>query len=301
MPIRRALLSVSDKTGLVEFARALCRARRRLAVDRRHLRGAQGRRRAGRNRRELHRLARGDGGPREDPAPARPRGAARSAGIDDADLERIGARPIDLVVVNLYPFEQTLNKPGASFEELIENIDIGGPSMLRSAAKNHARVTVVCDPADYARVLEAIERQGDVPGELRERLAAKVFAHTAAYDAAIGGWLSARGEADGWPRAQSLPARKGLWPALRRKPAPARRVLSRARRDPRDRWRRPRASAAAPRSSASTIWSTPTPRSKRCASSSPGSGRDQAHEPVRRGDREPRWRRRISPRAKPTR
>jgi len=125
-------------------------------------------------------------------------------GTDDADLARIGAQPIDLVVVNLYPFEQTLAKPGATAEELIENIDIGGPSMLRSAAKNHDRVTVICDPADYAPVLAEIEQSGEVSRPTRERLAGKVFAHTSGYDAAIAGWMTARGESDGYPRNLTL-------------------------------------------------------------------------------------------------
>jgi phosphoribosylaminoimidazolecarboxamide formyltransferase/IMP cyclohydrolase len=111
-------------------------------------------------------------------------------GTDEADLERIGAGFIDLVAVNLYPFEQTLAKPDAEFAELIENIDIGGPSMLRSAAKNHARVAVLCDPADYTPVTEELKRTGDLSAATRQRLATKAFSHTAAYDAAISGWLS---------------------------------------------------------------------------------------------------------------
>ena len=104
------------------------------------------------------------------------------------------------MVVNLYPFEQTLARPGTSFETLIENIDIGGPSMLRSAAKNHDRVSVVCDPSDYRSVLDELAQEGDVGRATRERLAAKAFAHTAAYDAAISGWLSGRTESDSYPR-----------------------------------------------------------------------------------------------------
>jgi len=111
-------------------------------------------------------------------------------GKDDADLARIGAEPIDLVAVNLYPFEKTLEKPGATFSELIENIDIGGPSMLRSAAKNHERVTVVCDSADYALVLEELRELGATRPETRRRLAAKVFAHTSSYDGAIARFLA---------------------------------------------------------------------------------------------------------------
>ncbi len=102
--------------------------------------------------------------------------------------EANGIALIDLVVVNLYPFEQTVAKPGAQLEEAIENIDIGGPSMLRSAAKNHESVTVVCDPADYDAVLQALDSPAAL-AELRRRLALKVFQRTAAYDAAIARYL----------------------------------------------------------------------------------------------------------------
>ena len=96
--------------------------------------------------------------------------------------------PIDLVAVNLYPFEETASKPGAKPEDIIEQIDIGGPSMLRSAAKNFAAVTVIVDPADYGRVLAALQA-GDDDLDLRRLLAEKVFARTAAYDAAIAYWF----------------------------------------------------------------------------------------------------------------
>jgi phosphoribosylaminoimidazolecarboxamide formyltransferase / IMP cyclohydrolase len=89
-----------------------------------------------------------------------------------------GIELIDLVVVNLYPFEETVAKPHVEFEEAIENIDIGGPSMLRSAAKNHASVTVVCDPLDYTRVLDAMKTGGDALATLRRTLALKVFQRT---------------------------------------------------------------------------------------------------------------------------
>ena len=208
MTIRRALLSVSNKTGLIELARAL--AARDVALlstgGTYQALAAAGV--------PVETVESYTGSPevmagRVKTLHPRIHGALLArAGIDDSDLERIGARPIDLVVVNLYPFEATLAKPDASFAELIENIDIGGPSMLRSAAKNHERVAVVCDPADYSIVLEEIERSGDVSAETRQRLAAKVFSHTAAYDAQIAGWLSARGEADGWPRTKSLSLEK---------------------------------------------------------------------------------------------
>src|SRR5262245_44579170 len=101
-----------------------------------------------------------------------------------------GIAPIDLVVVNLYPFAQTVAKPGVTFEEAIENIDIGGPAMLRSAAKNHESVTVIVDPDDYAAVAAEIRAGGETSLDLRRKLAAKVFARTAAYDTAIAAHLS---------------------------------------------------------------------------------------------------------------
>jgi phosphoribosylaminoimidazolecarboxamide formyltransferase / IMP cyclohydrolase len=191
MPIRTAILSVSDKTGLMPFAKSL--------ADRGiHLVSTGG----------TYSTLKAGGVPVESvesytgsPEVMSGRVKTLHPRVHDAvDLERLGGRAIDLVVVNLYPFEQTLAKPGTSFETLIENIDIGGPSMLRSAAKNHERVTVVCDPSDYRLVLEELAREGDVMRGTRERLAAKAFAHTAAYDAAISGWLSARTESDGYPR-----------------------------------------------------------------------------------------------------
>jgi phosphoribosylaminoimidazolecarboxamide formyltransferase/IMP cyclohydrolase len=135
-----------------------------------------------------------------------------------AQAEKNGIELIDLVVVNLYPFEETVAKPHVEFEEAIENIDIGGPSMLRSAAKNHASVTVVCDPNDYTRVLEAMAAKGDALSTLRRTLALKVFQRTAAYDGAIARYLELQEagpdlEAMGglgaqlsfsWKRAQSL-------------------------------------------------------------------------------------------------
>jgi phosphoribosylaminoimidazolecarboxamide formyltransferase / IMP cyclohydrolase len=105
--------------------------------------------------------------------------AAKQHGID----------PIDLVVVNLYPFEQTVARPSVTLEEAIENIDIGGPSMLRSAAKNHQDITVIMDPGDYAEVAEQIKTTGTTTLELRRKLAARVFARTSAYDATIAAHL----------------------------------------------------------------------------------------------------------------
>src|SRR5579884_2485159 len=105
-------------------------------------------------------------------------------------LRRHGIEPIDLLVVNLYPFEATLER-GAALADCVENIDIGGPAMIRAAAKNHADVTVVVEPADYERVLGDIEQHGGTTLALRQKLAAKAYARTAAYDAAISNWFAA--------------------------------------------------------------------------------------------------------------
>jgi phosphoribosylaminoimidazolecarboxamide formyltransferase/IMP cyclohydrolase len=113
----------------------------------------------------------------------------RATPAHEHEMAAHGIAPIDLVVVNLYPFEATIAVPSTSFDEAIENIDIGGPSMLRSAAKNHERVAVVVDPADYAAVTEEL-RAGAVTPQRRLSLAKKAFAHTAAYDTAIAAYLT---------------------------------------------------------------------------------------------------------------
>lgn len=106
------------------------------------------------------------------------------------DLKVHGITPIDLVCVNLYPFQATISKADCSLDDAIENIDIGGPTMLRAAAKNNRHVTVVVDPKDYAQVVEELKAKGAVSPETRLQLAAKVFRHTAAYDALISGYLT---------------------------------------------------------------------------------------------------------------
>ncbi|WP_027724853.1 bifunctional phosphoribosylaminoimidazolecarboxamide formyltransferase/IMP cyclohydrolase [Tuberibacillus calidus] len=106
------------------------------------------------------------------------------------DMQTNGIAPIDLVVCNLYPFKETIAKPGATFADAIENIDIGGPSMIRSAAKNHAFVTVVTDPADYEAVLNELKTLGETSLSLRQKLAAKAFRLSAAYDALIADYLT---------------------------------------------------------------------------------------------------------------
>jgi len=107
-------------------------------------------------------------------------------------MQELNLGYIDLVAVNLYPFQQTIAKPNVSYEDAIENIDIGGPSMLRSAAKNHAFVTVVVDAADYPQVLEELRTHGDTTLDTRKKLAAKTFRHTSAYDALIGDYLTTK-------------------------------------------------------------------------------------------------------------
>jgi phosphoribosylaminoimidazolecarboxamide formyltransferase/IMP cyclohydrolase len=113
---------------------------------------------------------------------------------DLASMREHGIAPIDLVAVNLYPFRETVARPETTFAQAIEQIDIGGPSMLRSAAKNHASVIVVVDPHDYPSIIQRLRSGGVAPNE-RQALAAKVFAHTASYDAAILGYLSRSQEA----------------------------------------------------------------------------------------------------------
>ncbi|HET7649653.1 MAG TPA: bifunctional phosphoribosylaminoimidazolecarboxamide formyltransferase/IMP cyclohydrolase [Gammaproteobacteria bacterium] len=211
MPIRRALLSVSDKTGVLDFARTL----HELNVELLSTGGTAKLLRdagipvievsahtgfpeimAGRVK-TLHPKIHG--------------GLLGRRGEDDAVMREHGIAPIDLLVVNLYPFEATVARPGCSMEDAIENIDIGGPAMLRAAAKNHAHVAVVVDPADYARIGAALREQGEIPFATRYTLATKAFAHTAAYDGAIANYLSSRsadGQASDFPGFFSTQFRK---------------------------------------------------------------------------------------------
>ena len=107
-------------------------------------------------------------------------------------LQDLGIEPIDMVVVNLYPFRATVDRPGVTFEEAIENIDIGGPTLIRAAAKNHRYVTVVVDPGDYGPILDELKAAGEVGAATRYRLAVAAFRHTANYDAVISEWLMRR-------------------------------------------------------------------------------------------------------------
>ncbi|MBM5814591.1 MAG: bifunctional phosphoribosylaminoimidazolecarboxamide formyltransferase/IMP cyclohydrolase, partial [Cyanobacteria bacterium M_DeepCast_100m_m1_067] len=121
--------------------------------------------------------------------------AKRAEPGHQADLAAQGIAPIDVVVVNLYPFRETVADPAVAFDTAIENIDIGGPAMVRAAAKNHADVAVLTSPGQYDSFLEAL-RAGALTPALRRRLALEAFEHTARYDAAISVWLAARLEAD---------------------------------------------------------------------------------------------------------
>lgn len=124
-------------------------------------------------------------------------------------MEQNGIRFIDLVVVNLYPFRETIAKPGVSFEEAIENIDVGGPTMVRAAAKNHGRVIVVVNPESYGKVLSVLREEGTVSAGMRRRLAAEAFAHTAEYDRLIAGYLERQLEPiDSFPKTLRFTAQK---------------------------------------------------------------------------------------------
>ena len=204
----RALLSVSDKTGLIDFAKGL----RTLGWELLSTGGtSRTLREAGIEVRDVSDVTQFpemlDGRVKTlHPAVHGGLLARRDLPEHMAAIAEHGIAPIDLVVVNLYPFAQTAARAGVSPEDVIEQIDIGGPSMLRSAAKNFASVTTVVDPADYAAVLAALHAATD-DVDFRRHLAAKVFEHTAAYDAAIADWF-ARQRKDAFPDRLCLPLRK---------------------------------------------------------------------------------------------
>jgi len=190
--VSRALLSVSDKSGIVEFSRALAALgvqivstggtaklleKEGIAVTEVSAYTGFPEMLDGRVKTLHPKIHAGLLAQRDDPGHL-------------AALRRAGIPPIDLLVVNLYPFQASVADPDCSFEDAIENIDIGGPALLRAAAKNHAGVGVVVDPADYARVLEELRSSGGISDATRFALAKKVFAHTAAYDGAIANYLT---------------------------------------------------------------------------------------------------------------
>lgn len=130
--------------------------------------------------------------------------AIRSNPEHMAQLEKLGVTPIDIVAINLYPFKQTILKPGVTRAEAIENIDIGGPTMLRAAAKNYQDVSVIVDPADYGTVLSELRENGKVSVDTNLKLAYKVFNHTAAYDALIQSYLREETGSDIFPEKLTL-------------------------------------------------------------------------------------------------
>ena len=191
LPVRRALLSVSDKTGVIDLARALAA----LGIDLLSTGGtANALREAGIAVRDVSEVT---GFPEimdgrvKTLHPAIHGGLLGRVGTDDAVMAEHGIAPIDLLVVNLYPFAATIAKPDCRYDDAIENIDIGGPAMLRAAAKNHARVSVVVDPGDYAGLLAALADGGTTVAQ-RRGYAAKAYAHTSAYDGQVTQWLSPR-------------------------------------------------------------------------------------------------------------
>ena len=162
--------------------------------------------------------------------PAIHAGILARRGVDE-DLETIakhGIEPIDLVCVNLYPFEQTAQSREADEKQVVEMIDVGGPALLRAAAKNYEHVIPVCRPVDYESILTEVRaRDGDLSPDTRWRLASVAFATSAAYDASIARWF---GETIEFPRVVHSRLREGHRPPVRREPAPGRRLLLRARR-----------------------------------------------------------------------
>jgi len=233
-PIRRALISVSDKTGIVDFARDLA-AR---GIEILSTGGTAGlltehdvpvvevsdytgfpEMMAGRVK-TLHPRIHG--------------GILGRRGVDEGVMRENGIKPIDLVVVNLYPFERTVADPGCDLATAIENIDIGGPALLRAAAKNHAGVAVVVDAGDYPRLIAEMEgHAGQVTEATRFDLAVKAFEHTARYDGAIANYLGRRlgdGEPEVFPRALSM--QLGLRQAMRYGENPHQRAAFFVERDP---------------------------------------------------------------------
>ncbi len=203
-PVRRALLSVSDKSGLVELARALTQRNIEILST-----GGTAQLLAA-NAIAHHQVGAYTGFPEimdgrvKTLHPKIHGGLLGRRGVDDAVMAQHGIAPIDLLVVNLYPFAATIARPGSRHADAIENIDIGGPAMLRAAAKNHESVLVVVDPADYPLLLKELDtHHGGSDIATRARLAAKAFAHSAQYDTLVAGYLS---QSQPQPPAEVFPA-----------------------------------------------------------------------------------------------
>ncbi len=193
-PVKRALVSVSDKTGLVEFARGLAV----LGIEIISTGGtAKLLKESGLAVRSVSEVA---GFPEildgrvKTLQPGIHGGilAIRDNPVHMAQLQTHGIQPVDLVVVNLYPFRETVANPGVTLEDAIENIDIGGPTMVRASAKNHNDVGIIVSPARYGQVLEELRQHGGLTQSTRFELAVEAFTHTAEYDTAISSWLRDR-------------------------------------------------------------------------------------------------------------
>ena len=205
VPVRRALISLSDKTGLEELATGLARHGVEIVSTGRT---ASKLRSVGAQVRDISDLT---GFPEMMDGRVKtlhPKVHGGLLGVRDnpehaAAMEQHGIGSIDLVVVNLYPFLSTVMS-GADRDTVIENIDIGGPSMVRSAAKNHAFVAIVTDPADYALLLEQLDTQGGTTLEFRKKLAAKAYALTAEYDSTIAQWFAFADQGERWPESWTL-------------------------------------------------------------------------------------------------
>ena len=189
MPIKRALISVSDKTGIAEFAKSLSSLNVEIISTGGTAKLLQD------NNISVTEVSDFTGYPEmmagrvKTLNPKIHGGILARRGKDEEVMSRNDIKPIDLVVVNLYPFQQTIYNPNCTEEDAIENIDIGGPAMLRSSAKNHISVTVVVDTADYQLVIDEITKNGNTTLSMRKSLAMKTFEHTAQYDGAIASYL----------------------------------------------------------------------------------------------------------------
>ena len=308
MPVpKRALLSVSDKTGLAEFGAGLVR----LGFELVSTGGtAKALRAAGL---PVTDVAAVTGFPemldgRVKTLHPRVHGgilADRRLSSHREQLVAAAIDPFQLVVVNLYPFAAAAEKPGISFDALVEEIDIGGPSMVRAAAKNHASVAIVTSPARYAAVLAELQMTGGVGEGLRSALAVEAFRHTGAYDARIAAELPGRmatagvdlpdepglpGSADPYPPTLVVGSGEGRDAALRREPAPAGGPLPPSRNGQMGRAVRPRRHDPAGQGPELQQRSGRVGRRRHCPPAArPGLRRRQAHQPVRRrGTRDPR-------------
>ncbi len=210
-PVRRALISVSDKTGLIEFAKFLKKHKVEILSTGGTLKAMKEAGVAASAVDEFTGFPEILEGRVKTLHPKIHGGLLyrRDKKSHEQEAKRHGIQPIDLVVVNLYPFEQVTASPSVDLETAIENIDIGGPSMLRSAAKNHHAVTVVCDPSDYRQVMLDMEtHKGATSQKLRQHLAVKVFEKTSTYDASISGFFGPK--LRGQENETKMPAASGV-------------------------------------------------------------------------------------------